>query len=268
MNAMKKVTLIVTCAIAASLFMGCDRIKQLEAENRTLSARLEKQEQDLNQAQIERDQLREELAESRKALEDKEAMLASFGQSKQELIDTIEQQKKLIAELQARGNFKPLLPQELDAALKEFAEANPDLVTFDSKNGMVKLKSDLTFDPGSTTVKPSASQALDKLSRILNSAQAKTFCVYIAGHTDDMPIAKEGTRRRHPDNWYLSVHRAVGVEKALVKGGVYPSRLAVMGFGEYHPVAPNKAGKRGNELNRRVELWIVPQGTFLTDFAK
>lgn len=268
MNATKKVLMLTVCAIAASMFMGCSEIDRLKAENRTLSARLEKQEQDLNQAEIERDQLREELAESKKALEDKMAMIASFDQSKQQLIDTIEQQKRLIAELQNRTNFKPALPDELNAALKEFADANPDLVTFDSKNGMVKLKSDFTFDPGSTVVNPKASAALDKLGRILNSAQAKSFCVYIAGHTDDMRIAKETTRRKHPDNWYLSVHRAVGVEKAMVKSGIAPSRLAVMGFGEYHPVAENKPGNRGNVLNRRVELWIVPQGTFLTGFAR
>jgi flagellar motor protein MotB len=37
-----------------------------------------------------------------------------------------------------------------------------------------------------------------------------------------------------------------------------------MGFGEYHPVAPNKPGKKGNQANRRVEIWIVPPGSFLT----
>lgn len=268
MKTMKRIVLITTCAIAASFFMGCTEIDRLKAENRTLSARLEKQEQDLNQAEIERDQLREELAESKKALDDKDAMIAAMGQGKQDLINTIDMQKKLIESLKNRGNYNPMLPKELDAALKAFADANPDIVTFDSKNGMVKLKSDLTFDPGSTTVNPKASEALNKLGKILDSPQAKSFCIYIAGHTDDMPIAKPDTRRKHPDNWYLSVHRAVGVEKAMVKAGVAPSRMCVMGFGEYHPVAPNKAGHRGNVLNRRVELWIVPQGTFLTEFAK
>ncbi len=268
MNATKNLLIIGTCVVAAGMFMGCDRIKQLEAENRTLSARLEKQEQDLNQAEIERDQLREELAESKKALDDKNAMLASLDQGKEELIARLRDQEALIEKLKNRKFEVGKLPTGLDMALKEFAAANPDIVTFDSQNGMVKLKSDLTFDPGSTTVNPKASEALNKLGRILDSPQAKSFCIYIAGHTDDMPIAKEGTRRRHPDNWYLSVHRAVGVEKAMVKAGIAPSRMCVMGFGEYHPIAPNKAGHRGNVLNRRVELWIVPQGTFLTEFAK
>jgi flagellar motor protein MotB len=39
-----------------------------------------------------------------------------------------------------------------------------------------------------------------------------------------------------------------------------PKRMSVRGFSEYRPVAPNAPGKKGNPQNRRVEIYIVPEG--------
>ena len=157
-----------------------------------------------------------------------------------------------------------VLPPELDKQLRELAEANPEIMEYQPKYGMVKLKSDLTFDKGSDEVAAGAKEALAKFVQIMNGSVAAKYNVYVAGHTDDLPIVKEETRRRHPDNWYLSVHRAVAVEKDLATEGLTPERIGAMGFGEYHPVAPNAANKRGNAVNRRVEIWIVPPDRFLT----
>jgi chemotaxis protein MotB len=136
---------------------------------------------------------------------------------------------------------------------------------------MIKIKSDLTFKLGSTTPRAEAVAALSKLVTIINDPVVANHHVYIAGHTDNVPVSRPETKRRHPDNWYLSVHRAVAVKKVMQKAGLAPARIAAMGFGEYHPVAPNKtssAGKKlGNQLNRRVEIWIVPPDRFLTSPA-
>src|SRR5208337_2202064 len=116
--------------------------------------------------------------------------------------------------------------------------------------GMVKFKADTTFDPGSDKVKDAAREAVGKLAEILNDPIAQPFNSYVAGHTDDIPIVKDETKKRHPNNWYLSVHRAVAIEEILDKNKVAPERLGAMGFGEYHPVAPNAAGHKGNVLSR------------------
>jgi len=164
------------------------------------------------------------------------------------------------------GEF--LLPVRVNKALKAFADANPDLVEYDPRLGMVKIKSDLTFELGSTTAKASAVEALTKLVGIINDPVIAKYHVYIAGHTDNVPVTRAVTKKRHPDNWYLSVHRAVSIKKVMRTAGLASARIGVMGFGEYHPVAPNKtssAGKKlGNKLNRRVEIWIVPPDRFLT----
>ena len=163
-----------------------------------------------------------------------------------------------------------MLPVQIDKALKAFADANPDLVEYDPRLGMVKIKSDLTFELGSTTAKASAVEALTKLVTIINDPVIAKYHVYIAGHTDNVPVTRAATKKRHPDNWYLSVHRAVSIKKVMQKAGLTSARIGVMGFGEYHPVAPNKVSsttgkKLGNRLNRRVEIWIVPPKRFLTN---
>ncbi|MDP7162156.1 MAG: OmpA family protein [Phycisphaerae bacterium] len=161
-----------------------------------------------------------------------------------------------------------VLPVQVDKALRDFAEANPGLVEYRAKHGMIKIKSDLTFALGSTQIKADAAEALTKLVEIINDPAVAAFHVYIAGHTDNVPVSRPSTRRSHPNNWYLSVHRAVAVQKLMVIASLAPERIGAMGFGEYHPVAPNKTGKSGkklgNQANRRVEIWIVPPSRFLT----
>ena len=168
----------------------------------------------------------------------------------------------------ARGKtptpFGPLLPAALDKALSDFAAAYPELVEYLPKYGMVKLRSDLTFDKGSVDIKVASGDALRKFAAIVNDPAAQKFHVYIAGHTDDIPVVKAETLKHHPDNWYLSVHRAVAVQKVLAKAGLASERIGVLGFGEYHPIAANQPNRKGNRANRRVEIWIVPPDRFLT----
>lgn len=264
-----RITLLVLCAAMIFITVGCPQeVDRLKAENRTLSERLEKTEKNLNEVAVERDRLRGDIASVKEELAGKDQEIAAVEQQKKQLEDALRELKALNDKLINRPTFMPgKLPGEVDAALQKFAEENPEIATFDSANGMVKLKSDLTFAPGSASINPDVEAKLKKLVTILNTGEAKKFCVYVAGHTDDMPIGRPDTKRRHPDNWYLSAHRAIGVEKALIASGLMPARIAVIGFSEYHPIEKNKAGKKGNKVNRRVELWIVPPGSFLTEAA-
>jgi chemotaxis protein MotB len=152
------------------------------------------------------------------------------------------------------------LPVELNTLLEDFAKQRPDLVTFDANRGVVKFKSDLLFELGSDKVAASAVEAVKALCGILNTEEGKKFDVIIAGHTDDVRIAIEATREKHPTNWHLSVHRAISVLDIMVSNNIDPTRLSVRGFGEYRPTVPNLPGKKGNPQNRRVEIYIVPKG--------
>jgi len=158
--------------------------------------------------------------------------------------------------LRNAGTTAIMLPQPLNDALVDLAEQYPDLMTFDEARGMVKFRSDLTFNSGSAEVKAGAAESLARLARILSTPLAAEYEVRIVGHTDNVRISRPSTRAKHPTNWHLSVHRAISVKDALEKAGQSPARMSVAGYGQYRPVVPN--GRNGAEANRRVEIFLTP----------
>lgn len=158
--------------------------------------------------------------------------------------------------LSKMGQSQPL-PQALTNELTQFADQNPGLVDFDPKTGVVKFKSDLTFNSGDATLQPAAAGAINKFATILNSPAAGSYELMVAGHADNQKVSAPTMDKGHKDNWYLSSHRALSVAEALQKQGVNPKRIGAVGYGEYRPVAPND-NKADMAKNRRVEVLILP----------
>ncbi|HEY0007393.1 MAG TPA: OmpA family protein [Tepidisphaeraceae bacterium] len=162
------------------------------------------------------------------------------------------------AEAVGRAGLAGALPQPLTNELVAFANANPDLVEFDQSRGIVKFRSDVTFDVGDATIKPKAREVLQKFSTILNGQVASQYELLVAGHTDSMPVNNPETiRKGHKNNWYLSAHRAIAVTDELVKEKVGAQRLGAVGYADQRPVASN-ATEAGKTANRRVEVLILP----------
>jgi chemotaxis protein MotB len=114
-------------------------------------------------------------------------------------------------------------------------------------------------------VRPEAKKVLALVAQILNKPEIAKNEVQVVGHTDDIPIRAGGPMAtRNPDNWVLSTNRAWSVLEVLRANGLAENRGMGSGWGEERPIAPNAAGKRGNEKNRRVEIYIrastVPDG--------
>jgi len=150
------------------------------------------------------------------------------------------------------------LPPDLSNALTEFANENPDIVTFDPARGVVKFKSDVTFASGSTDLNERAVGTLQRFSEILNSSQAVGYELMVAGHTDNQRVTRQTTiDAGNFDNWYLSAHRAISVAAELVKNGVNRGRLGVAGYADQQPIASNSSSA-GRAENRRVEIVILP----------
>jgi len=256
------------------LVCGCvskTKYDEALAANRRINLELEKNRAELRTLMTERENMETRLTNAEGLLKSKEADIKILENANTELKAKFDEMATKYEDLLTSSKVPAMgpislmvLPEQVDKALQEFAKANPDLAEYLPQYGMVKLKADLTFEPGSDYVQQSAQTALKKFTEILQSQQARAFNVFIAGHTDDMRIAKPETKRRHPDNWYLSAHRAVAVQQVLTEAGLAPERVCAMGFGEYHPVEPNKPGKKGNKANRRVEIWIVSPERFLT----
>jgi len=232
-----------------------------------------------NAMKLDRDQLAERLGQSdaqmsaltaeRDAYKDQRDKLLSGGNNQQALVANLTQQlgalqgqydalNRQYEDALSKMGAAPALPKPVTDALTQFANENPDLVDFDSARGIVKFKSDISFDSGSANLTPRATTAIGRFAQILNSAAASAYELQVAGHTDNRPVQQEATKRAgHKDNWYLSAHRAIAVSEALQRDGVSPSRLGVAGYADQHPIADNST-TGGRAQNRRVEVLILP----------
>ena len=112
----------------------------------------------------------------------------------------------------------------------------------------VEIKTDILFPSGVATFSPRALPVLQQLAQILIPFPNP---LRIEGYTDNVPI----NTLAFPSNWELSAARAASVARLFVDATVDPHRLAIMGWGEYHPVADN-ATAEGRDLNRRVMVVI------------
>jgi len=150
------------------------------------------------------------------------------------------------------------LPAPLTSELSKLAAANSDTIEFDEARGIIKFKSDVTFDVGDATIKPKAKEVLTKFAAILNTPAAANYELLVAGHTDASPVSNpETVRKGHKNNWYLSSHRAISVSEVLVADKVNAQRLGVVGYADQRPAASNGT-EAGKAANRRVEVLILP----------
>jgi len=142
--------------------------------------------------------------------------------------------------------------------IEELAGKYPEYMEFDRERGVIKLKSDVTFDKGSAELTPQARTVIGKIAQILNSGPAASYEMLVAGHTDNTRVVhKETIAAGHKDNWYLSAHRAITVGEELIRHQVSPRRFGVLGYADQRPIAPNTT-TAGQARNRRVELVLLP----------
>ncbi len=105
------------------------------------------------------------------------------------------------------------------------------------------LTQTVLFDTGSAALK---SEQVTALTEFTNQLQCKDgYNLVIEGHTDS--VGAEGY------NVALSEKRSMAVRDVLTSSGVAADKIAVAGFGETVPVAPNDE-KGGRSQNRRVNV--------------
>ncbi|MDX8397771.1 MAG: OmpA family protein [Mariprofundaceae bacterium] len=116
-----------------------------------------------------------------------------------------------------------------------------------NENLKITMNSEVSFDYGSASIKPAFSKTLNKVADILQRYPRTT--VHVIGFTDSVGSAAY--------NQTLSENRAKSVAWDLEDHGLNPSRVRVEGRGESQPRASNDS-EAGRQLNRRVELLIIP----------
>ena len=251
------VLLLCACAVLVVLMSGCADMDDLKIQNAAQRKRIVEMDSELRTAKLKLEQSKRALGdtENRKNIE-----LGALNQQITALKEDLGKKKGLIASMQQQLLYGGVsLPVELSIILEDFAKGE-EMVTYDPGRGILKFKSDLLFERGSAKVIVTASKAVESLCTILNSEQGRKFDIIIAGHTDDMRIARPQTREKHPTNWHLSAHRAISVLEIMARSNIAFERMSVRGFGEFRPIEPNKPKKQGNPRNRRVEIYIVAKG--------
>ncbi len=175
----------------------------------------------------ERDQVRLEArtAEAERAKADAAAANAQAAAAQGQVADA----EARTREAQARAAALEAMMTELQAKKTE--------------RGMIITIGDVLFATGQATLTPAGMSNLRKLADAL--AQNPERTVLVEGFTDSVGGAAY--------NQNLSEKRAASVRNALMGMGVDERRIAMKGYGEAYPVAPNDtAGNK--QLNRRVEI--------------
>jgi chemotaxis protein MotB len=164
----------------------------------------------------------------------------------------VEKIEKLSRELDELSQTKRLLEDRL---AQEIKDKQVKLQMMD-KGLVITFLADVLFDSGKAVIKPETYPVLDKVARVLKE-NVPHLNVGIEGHTDNEPIKYSGWK----SNWELSTGRALSVLHYLVdEKEISPKRVSAIGYGEYRPVASN-ATDEDRQLNRRVEVVIIPQVT-------
>jgi chemotaxis protein MotB len=172
-----------------------------------------------------------------------------FQKGRRSDVEKIEQLSRQLDELkQTQALLEDRLSQEIKDKQVRLAMMEKGLV--------ITFVADVLFDSGKAKIKSEAYPTLDKVATVLRE-NVPEFSVGIEGHTDNQPIKFSGWK----SNWELSAARALSVLHYLAEAGrLSPDRLSAIGYGEYRPVATNDA-EEGRQLNRRVEVVILPRVT-------
>lgn len=164
----------------------------------------------------------------------------------------IQKIEELTRQLEELNQTKRLLEDRLSQEIKD-KQVKLEMM---EKGLVITVVGDLLFDSGKAKIRPGGFPILDKVAVVLKE-NVPQLNVGIEGHTDNEPIKFSGWK----SNWELSTARSLSVLHYLVDNkGISPARVSAIGYGEHRPVASNET-KEGRQLNRRVEIVILPQLT-------
>jgi outer membrane protein OmpA-like peptidoglycan-associated protein len=150
------------------------------------------------------------------------------------------------AEAQAKAAEASKSAEDANAVREKLRiQLNSVLQTSETARGLIVNMSDVLFDTGKYTLKPSTQISLAKVAGILQAYPG--LKVQVEGYTDST-----GTMEF---NQTLSQNRAAAVKDFLVSQGVSPNGITSAGFGENDPVADNTTA-RGRAQNRRVNMVV------------
>lgn len=136
-----------------------------------------------------------------------------------------------------------------EAKLREKMQGTGVSVSRDGNNIVLNMPNNVTFDTGSSSLKPTGANTLVGVAMVLKEYE-KT-AVSVVGHTD--------STGSNETNMRLSQQRADSVASSLITQGVSANRIYTTGVGPAQPIASNDTAD-GRAQNRRVTITLSPLG--------
>ncbi len=164
--------------------------------------------------------------------------------------------QKLSGEVQELSELRAREKQQFEEMKRELERKLKKKVSLEvvERGLVITLADNILFDSGNAKVKKGAYPILDKIISVIKK-KSPDKNIGIEGHTDSAPIRYSGWK----SNRELSTARANNIYHYLVDvGGLNPSRLTTIGYGQFRPVAGNDTPE-ARAKNRRVEIIILPQ---------
>ncbi len=162
-----------------------------------------------------------------------------------------EREEQLSVEIKEERRRLKQISEQFEEVLEPYIDQNLVEVKRDDFWLELEMKSGMLFNSGEAELSKSAKPLLKKIAEILRQTHN---VLHVEGHTDNIPIDTV----EFPSNWDLSSARASSVVKEFVNDGIKSTRMAAVGYGEFHPVADNRS-KQGRFKNRRVVLVLISQ---------
>jgi chemotaxis protein MotB len=149
----------------------------------------------------------------------------------------------------ARSDSLTEVADQVARAMDDLVKADLVIVRHNKLWIEVEIRTDILFPSGSATLSGPAVPVIEELAKVLTPFPNN---IRVEGHTDNRPISTVA----FPSNWELSAARAASVVHLFARSGLDPSRLAVIGLGEFRPSKGNDTSE-GRNANRRVVIVIL-----------
>ncbi|MBF0288292.1 MAG: flagellar motor protein MotB [SAR324 cluster bacterium] len=140
-----------------------------------------------------------------------------------------------------------LLKENLEIFLSENNVKNVDL-SQGNEGLLITLPTDIIFEKNSAYLSEKSKRIIQRVTNYLNKTQHQ---IRVEGHTDNTPVNTKDDQ----DSWGLSLSRAHAILQEMLKAGMNPKRLALVGKGDAQPKFSN-ADSKGRDANRRVEIVV------------
>ncbi len=233
-----------------------------EEEMRSKLREIDSLQKQLSAEEAQNKKTQSQLDEARAKVEQLKMQLSAAGVDVANLKQDVEEQARALEEYKRRAAQLEAIKQRFEKLRKKLQNLTKlGLKVVVRKNRMViQLPGDVLFDSGRETLRKQGQEILGQVATVIrNDDTLSKRDFQVAGHTDNRPYRLGPFK----DNWGLSVMRAREVLGFLVKpvdddgGGLSSARWSAAGYGDTDPVENNES-KKGRQGNRRCELVVLP----------